>query len=315
MKYRKYDIHPGYEIVAKLTDAINIEKEGKASGLVQELYNRHLFQFELPDDVIISRFDAPSLFGEHTVPLFYFSTSTLPDTAPLYIIIHGGGFSGGRVDYDYRRLYYLLKNVPCKVLSVDYRLAPKYPYPFALEDCYSALVFAHEHSDVLKIDKSRIAVGGGSAGASLAASLCLYARDHNGPKISAALLTFPVLRADTESVSSKQFYDDSPMLQSISFDSMMNNYIPSGNRASGYALPDYCKNLKGLPSTVVVVGEYDPLRDECINFAKRLFEAEVPCELYVVPRVPHAFDLIDAPLTTWVWDGFVRALQREFGLL
>ena len=88
-------------------------------------------------------------------------------------------------------------------MSVDYRLAPEKPFPAAIEDCYTALMWLSDHCDELGIDPERLAVGGSSAGGGLAASLALMARDRSGPPIAFQFLLYPMLddRMDTASMT------------------------------------------------------------------------------------------------------------------
>ena len=241
------------------------------------------------------------------------------ENCPLVFLIHGGGFRSGNALYDLNRLAHITKNVSCKVMTIDYRLVPDYPYPAALEDCLFALNWAVEHADELGIDPTKIAIGGYSAGATLAACTSLYLRDFGGPKISSMILMNPVVSADVyHSASAQQFYKGNPMLSGINVTEDTRLYLPNhrGQTPPYYALPGYCEDYSDLPPAVVVVGEYDPLRDGCIQLASDFMRDRVPCELYVLPRVPHSFDLVtEGCMTSWIWDAVVRALKREFGTL
>lgn len=96
---------------------------------------------------------------------------------------------------------------PCLVVFVDYRLAPKYAFPFGVEDCYAAFEWVCNHADALGIDKSRIAIGGDSAGGALAAAVTLMARDRQAPPICYQMLLYPVTdaRQTTESITQRLY--------------------------------------------------------------------------------------------------------------
>lgn len=240
------------------------------------------------------------------------------DNVPLVFLIHGGGFRSGNAAYDMNRLAFITKHVPCKVLTIDYRLAPEYPYPAALDDCVTAIDWAYENAGELGIDPEKIAIGGYSAGATLAVCTSLYLRDFGGPKISMMLLMNPVVAADVRTGSAQQFYKGNPMLSGINLTDDTRIYLEDylGDTPPYYALPAYCDNFGGLPAAVVVAGEYDPLRDSCIELAQNFYRDRVPCELYVLPKVPHSFDLVtDGCMTEWIWQACTRALKREFGML
>jgi acetyl esterase/lipase len=168
--------------------------------------------YDKPDDIRITRKAIPGLKGAPDVPAYLYEAENMQET-PLLIAIHGGSFTGGRPDFDANRITYYVRHVPCRVLSVEYRLAPEGEFPKSLEDCYAALLWAYSCARELRINRERIAVAGYSAGGTLAAGLCLYARDYHGPKICAQILTFPVLAGRANSGSAMQFYDDSLMLR------------------------------------------------------------------------------------------------------
>ena len=88
-----------------------------------------------------------------------------------------------------------------------------------------------------------------------------------------------------------------------------------GSLPSYYAVPALARDLSDLPPACIVTCEYDPLRDGGIDYARRLMEFAVPTELYSLPRVPHGFDMIRAPLTNWIREGLYLSLRREFGML
>ena len=119
------------------------------------------------------------------------------------LFLHGGGFILGDLEHDHAACLRLTRDIHCSVVSVDYRLAPEDPFPAAIEDCYTALMWLSDHCDELGIDPERLAVGGSSAGGGLAASLALMAGDRSGPPIAFQFLLYPMLddRMDTASMA------------------------------------------------------------------------------------------------------------------
>src|SRR5688572_3352692 len=113
--------------------------------------------------------------------------------APCLVYCHGGGFIAGDLDSEHVRCVRLSAQADCVVVSVDYRLAPEHPFPAAVEDCYAALVWTAAAADDLGIDRSRVGIGGVSAGGALAAAVALMARDRGGPVVAFQMLMFPVL--------------------------------------------------------------------------------------------------------------------------
>lgn len=309
----EYKLHPGYELLERL----NVERDREAAGLGQEYTKgvNSLVAYDKPVDIRITRMTVPGRNGAPDVPIYLYEKEVMAADVPLLIAIHGGGFSAGRPDFDANRVTWYVQHLPCKALCVEYRLTPAGEYPAALMDCYAALCWAHDNAAQLGVDKDRIAVAGYSAGGGLAAALCLYARDQGGPRICAQVLTFPAVKCNADSGSAKQFWDDAPMFQGKDLPRVKSMYIP-GIEAQPpcYAFPGFCEDLSGLPPAAIAVGEYDPLRDECMEYAVSLLRCGVPTEFYLLPRVPHAFDLVRAPMTLWLWEGFVRMLRREFGM-
>ncbi|BBX21934.1 alpha/beta hydrolase [Mycolicibacter terrae] len=212
-----------------------------------------------------------------------------PGSAALYL--HGGGMIldlerlGALYDAAVRG-YVAASGVP--MLVVDYRVAPEFPHPTPLEDCYAALRWLADHAGELGVDASRLAVMGDSAGGGLAAGVCLLARDRGGPAIKAQLLIYPMLddrtRAATEPATLLTWsYDDN----ATGWGALLGDGV-----ADGYAAPARADDLAGLPPAYLDVGGLDIFAEEDVAFAHRLIAAEVPVELHVYPGCPHAFDLL-----------------------
>lgn len=213
------------------------------------------------------------------------ATSALP--ALLYL--HGGGFFCGDHTTDDTRCAHYAVEAHCVVLSVAYSLAPEKPFPAALKDCYRALEFLWDRSDQLNIDRDRIAIGGSSAGANLAAAIALLTRDRSGPNLCFQLLLVPALDDRLQTASAVEF-TDVPDFARPEAEVMWRWYL--GERTtdvSPYAAPTRAKDLSRLPDAYVLCAGLDPLRDEGLEYAHRLTEAGVAVELHLVPSIPHGF--------------------------
>jgi acetyl esterase/lipase len=230
------------------------------------------------------------------------------------VFFHGGAFVlGDRYTEELRCLRYAAET-PCVVVSVDYRLAPEHPYPAAVDDCFAGLEWTVSHAEELDIDPSRVGVGGSSAGGALAASVALKARDAGGPPLVFQLLNYPVVddRMDTASMRA---FDATPLWTSGATADMWEHYLGDAKTrgdVSPYAAPGRAADLSGLPPAYVLTAELDPLRDEGIEYARRLMEAGVPTELHTVAGACHGFDIIAAEgaLGQRAIDEQVRALVR-----
>lgn len=204
---------------------------------------------------------------------------------PAMLFAHGGGWCLGSLSLYDRPCQALANATGRKILSVDYRLAPEFPFPRPLEDVYQALCWASEQAALLGIDATRLAVGGDSAGGNLAAATTLLARDRGGPHIEHQLLLYPALSRDMSTESYCEFAEG----YFLTRDAMAfcwENYL--GNRRHPYAEPLRMASLRGGPPVTILSCEYDPLRDEAEVYARRLEEAGVPVRCERLPGMVHA---------------------------
>lgn len=210
---------------------------------------------------------------------------------PALMHYHGGGFwAGGGYVHD-GPVQQLSTRVGVAVFSVDYRLAPEHPFPAALEDCYRALQYVVEHARGLGVDPARVGVIGGSAGGNLSAAVALMARDRGGPALSAQILEIPLV--DISGRRHWASYDamgDDYFLRASDLDDMVDRYAPERrDRLSPYASPLLAEDHGGLPPAMVVVAQFDPLRDQGFAYAEALALDGVPVVLDVVEGAVHGF--------------------------
>jgi acetyl esterase/lipase len=217
-----------------------------------------------------------------------------PGSAVLYL--HGGGMIVGLSEfgglYDWLAARYVAEsNVP--MLLVDYRIAPEYPHPVPVEDCYAALRWLAAHADEFGVDPARVAVMGDSAGGGLSAAVCLLARDRGGPAIALQLLIYPMLDDRTTlpdpelAPTAIWSYDDNI----TGWQALLGEHAGSES-VSPYAAAARATDLSLLPPTYVDVGDLDIFRDEDIAYARRLARAGVATELHVHPGCPHIFEIL-----------------------
>ena len=228
----------------------------------------------------------PGPAGEMLVRI-YWPEAAAP--APLVVFFHGGGFVLCSLDTHDELARGLCQGAGAVVVSVDYRLAPEAPYPAAADDCYAALVWAVAHASELGADGARVAVAGDSAGGNLAAVTALRARDLGGPALRHQCLIYPVTdcRFDTPSyIENAEGY----FLTAESMRWFWSHYLQDmGRAAEPYASPLRAPSLAGLPPTLVITAEYDPLRDEGEHYASALSAAGVPTTLRRYDGMIHGF--------------------------
>lgn len=204
---------------------------------------------------------------------------------PAMLFAHGGGWCLGSLSL-YDQPCQALANATGRViLSVDYRLAPEYPFPQPLEDVYQALCWVVQQAPQLGIDAQRLAVGGDSAGGNLAAAVALLARDRGGPHIERQLLLYPALSREMATESYREFAEG----HFLTRDAMVfcwQQYL--AQRREPYGEPLHAATLRGLPPATILSCEYDPLRDEAEEYAQRLREAGVSVRCERLPGMVHA---------------------------
>ena len=210
---------------------------------------------------------------------------------PVLLYFHGGGWVvGGHADPDVdSTCRYLADAGGCTVVSVGYRLAPESKFPAAVEDAYASLLWVVGNSPALGLDPSRVAVAGDSAGANIAAALCLMARDRKGPEVVLQALVYPIADCDFETESYRTC-GEGYGLATEEMKWYWNQYLSSdGDRDNPYVSIARATSLTGLPPALVLTAEYDPLRDEGEAYAKRLEEAGVPTRLVRYDGAIHGF--------------------------
>jgi acetyl esterase/lipase len=264
--------------------------------------------------VTIEERNVPGPKGAPEVPVIIFSPSGKPQNAPGLLYIHGGGFimcSAKMFSADCERI---VENVGCVIVSVDYRLAPEHPFPAAPEDCYAALRWMFASAPKLGVDRARIAIGGESAGAGLAAAVALMARDHKGVKLVFQLILSGCLD-DRHITPSSHAITDKRVWNRASSLFAWKSYLRSkhSGEVSPYAAPARAKDLSGLPPAYVMTGELDPLRDENVDYAMRLMQAGVSAELHVFPGAIHGFEqFLTAAIGLQAVSEYIDALKSAF---
>lgn len=207
------------------------------------------------------------------------------DAGILYL--HGGGYIVGSLDSEHAGAAALARELGVVVVSVDYRLAPEDPFPAGLEDCYAALCWLGGTAQDLGVDADRIAVIGQSAGGGLAAALALLARDRQGPRPCFQFLACPELDDRLQTPSMREFVD-TPMFNRPAAEASWRHYLGADRQdVPAYAAPARATDLRGLPPAYVSTQEFDPLRDEGIDYVRALQAAGVSCELHSFPGTFH----------------------------
>jgi acetyl esterase len=216
-------------------------------------------------DLTIDGADAP-LRARHYAP-----EGTDARDAPLLVFLHGGGFVFGSVDTHDAPCRILCTYGRMHVLSVEYRLAPEHPFPAAVEDARAALRWASSHASTLGADPSRVGIGGDSAGANLAAAVCLLAATDGGPSPACQMLVYPAVDR-TKAYPSLSLFAEGFFLTHASIRWFHRQYV-GGRREldrDPRLGPLHAESLADLPPALVVTAGFDPLRDEGEAYADAL---------------------------------------------
>lgn len=240
------------------------------------------------------------------VPLTIYYPTGLKKPAPYLVHLHGGGMLVGTPDSDVVFINQMATHFGLAVVSVDYRLAPEDPYPCALNDAVNAIEWVRQSQD-LNLDHTFSLLTGLSAGGGLAAAVALYQRDNGMMPFDGVMLMCPMLDQRNDSESATQ------MRGIGSWDQIANatawSLYLGGTEVDQYASAALATSLAGLPPVFIDVGSAETFREECVEFARRIWMEGGQAELHVWPGGCHAFDYLapwaalssDARATRLAW--------------
>ena len=214
-----------------------------------------------------------------------------PEKMPGILWIHGGGYAVGMAGMVFMsRAKRLVTAYGAVVISPEYRLSGKAPYPAALEDCYAALLYLKAHAEELGCADDRIMVGGESAGGGLTAALCMLARDRGEVNIAFQMPLYPMLdHRDTDSSRNNH---------GISWNTRSNHaawrlYLREvEGEIPAYASPARQTDYRNLPPAYTFVGDREPFTCETMTYIENLRKAGVPARVDVYSTGFHAFDML-----------------------
>ncbi|MCX4910847.1 alpha/beta hydrolase [Streptomyces sp. NBC_00878] len=233
---------------------------------------------------------------------------------PAVYFTHGGGMILGNNRNLIGEMLDWVEELGVVLVSVEYRLAPEFPYPAALEDVHAGLRWTAGHTGELGIDADRLVVAGASAGGGLTAAVALLVRDSGGPPLAGQLLACPMLDDRNDTLSGYQ------MAGRGAWDRTSNETgwtALLGERRGGpdvpaYAAPARATDLSRLPPLFIDVGSAETFRDEVVGYADRVWQAGGEAELHVWPGGFHGFDALvpEAVLSREARAARVRWLRR-----
>lgn len=288
MKERtKYGYHPDFEKWADFNPPLNKPSIYFMQGMMGLIY----YGEKSDEYVNVERIKIPN--GKEKLKALLYSPKDIGENSPCLIYYHGGGFviPGAPHHYNNCRKYAL--GARCKVLYVDYPLAPKSKYPEPVYACYNAYLWLLKHTKRYSIDKNRIALGGDSAGGNLASVVAMMAHDNKEHMPCALMLMYPATSSGEETESMKQF-TDTPLCNSVDYQKYCKLYFKSKkDLETRYVSPMKAGDFTIFPPTYVETAEFDCLRDDAISFAKKLKEVGVETTLNQTKRTIHGYDMVE----------------------
>jgi acetyl esterase/lipase len=207
---------------------------------------------------------------------------------PGLIYFHGGGLVAGSVATHDSIGRALAHSGACRLISVDYRLAPEHPFPAALDDALAAVTHIGAHAAEFGIDGTRLGICGDSAGGTLAAVTAQAAARMGSPRLALQLLICPILDYSRSSASRRELASGY-LIDQATLDHDLLYYAPGTDPANPRISPLRADDVSGLPRTLIHTAEFDPLRDEGRDYVERLARAHTQVSYTCHPGMIHLF--------------------------
>lgn len=258
--------------------------------------SRHLANLKAidPMKIFYKTIDYKIYNGDHQIPVrIFLPGEKMEDDLPALLFFHGGGWVTESID-NYERICARLASATNHiVVSVEYRLAPEYPFPTGFYDCYMAAKAMFTNRFILNTDPDKITLIGDSAGGNLAAAVSLMARDQGEFLPKRQILIYPAVNNDYSEkslFSSVRENGQDYLLTAGKLKDYINLYAGSEeDKLNPYFAPILEKDLSGQPDTLILTSEFDPLRDEGEAYGRRLAEAGNRVEVHRIKDALHGY--------------------------
>ncbi len=293
MKRIDPELAPALEMIPA-DGSLNFDDLNRARKMSDEIFSRMVSMMPRLEGVISRDVTIPGPEGAPDIRARVYTPEGDSGKRAGMLWIHGGGYILGDLTADDYTMRSMCVNTGCVMVSTNYRLAPENPFPAPVEDCYASLKWMVINADQLGIDKTRVAIGGGSAGGGLAAGLAIMTRDRGEIALSFQLLIYPMIddrniTPSSHAITDQRTWDREKNI--FAWKAYLGDSAKDGI-VSPYAAAARAHDLSGLPPAYIAVGELDLFLDENIEYAQRLLQAGVPTELHVYPGAIHGFDSI-----------------------
>lgn len=235
--------------------------------------------------------EIPVRGGKSIRAYIYIPENAEEKNSPAIIFYHGGGFVYNAAPHHFTLAKNLAKSLGVKVFFIDYRLAPKHPFPAATDDAFYSYRYISENAEKFGVDKNRIALCGDSAGGNLSAVTCIRARDEKLLPPCAQILLYPFVDGDVNSESMLKF-TDTPMCNSKDAVKYNKAYIPKKNNSPEWWFSAVdAENHENLPEAYVETAEFDCLHDGGVRYYNKLTDAGNKAFLFETKGTMHGYDI------------------------
>lgn len=296
MKNGPSGIHPDLQAIVKRTPPL---KFNKTTIRIINTVMSFMPAPKTPRSMNVKNIFIPRQEDPTRIRLRVYQPISSPAPTPVLVWFHGGGYLIGNPEMDDSQCAQFVQELGISIVSVDYRLAPKHPFPAALEDGYAAMHWVLSNARELGVDGNLLAIGGASAGGGLAAALAQLAHDRQEIQPVFQLLVYPMLddrtalRAD---IDDRENVTWSQASNRFGWESYLGREC-GAPEVPVHAVPSRREDLSGLPSAWIGVGSLDIFHDEDLAYAQKLKDCGVACETVVVPGAFHGFDRFSSKLS------------------
>lgn len=259
---------------------------------VMQLFMKGFYLTDLPDKSLTKeKIRIPVGDGANIRAIVYSPACSREKELPCIIFYHGGGFVYNAAPHHFTLAKNLAKATGARVILPDYRLAPKHPFPAAVNDAFDTYLYVRENSARLGVNVDKIVLCGDSAGGNLAAVACLIAKERTIPQPLAQMLLYPFVDSDATAPSMTEF-TDTPMCNSKAAVKYNKAYIPEGtkNRPEWFSAVD-APDHSCLAEAYIETAEFDCLRDGGVKYYNRLTQAGTKAELFETKGTMHGYDI------------------------
>lgn len=259
---------------------------------VMQFFMKSFYLTDFPDkELTREKISVPLNDGGSIRALIYYPACTKAENMPCIIFYHGGGFVYNAAPHHFTLAKNLAKATGAKVIFPDYRLAPKHPFPAAVNDAFDTYTYVRSNCSALGIDKSRIVLCGDSAGGNLSAVTCLIAKERGIAQPLAQMLLYPFVDSDATAPSMLEF-TDTPMCNSKAAIKYNKAYIPDGaigkhEYFSAVDAPDHSE----LAEAYIETAEFDCLHDGGVKYYNKLLSSGTKAELFETKGTMHGYDI------------------------